>query len=106
MKKLIFVLLTVCAVACSGSKHGAGKAGAATGDGMSYDTPVVIREKSEGAGVDAEYKWVREHYPGSRVKKQALTQHNGKSFDVLSVRTEDGKDIDLYFDISNFFGKF
>ena len=32
--------------------------------------------------------------------------HGKKPYDVLTLDTADGKEIKVYFDISNFFGKF
>lgn len=45
--------------------------------------------KTGRPGVDAEYKWIREHYPGSKTGSQALVFKNGKPYDI-----------------SNYFGKF
>lgn len=110
MKKAIMILLTVLAVACSSSKHSTattspGASGGATDEGTSYANAIVIKEKSEGKGVDAEYKWIREHYPKSRVKKQALVHENGKPYDILTIVTAEGQELPVYFDISNYFGK-
>src|ERR1700730_6082618 len=75
MKKIVFFAVIGLAVACTSSRHGTGGASgsgasAATGatsglqDGSSYENAVVIKEKTETAGVDAEYKWCAVHYPG------------------------------------------
>jgi len=114
MKKLLFVAIIAIAASCSSSKHA--QSGTANNtaqtpanpnaDGSSYEKAIVIQEKSETAGVDAEYKWIRNHYPGSANKMQALTYNNKKPYDVLTIKTADGKEKKIYFDISNFFGKF
>src|ERR1700730_17620889 len=81
MKKIVFFAVIGLAVACTSSRHGTGGASgsgasaasgsgasAATGatsglqDGSSYENAVVIKEKTETAGVDAEYKWCAVHY--------------------------------------------
>jgi hypothetical protein len=77
-----------------------------TDDGLSYETAIVITETSETKGVAAEYAWLREHYPGAKMNQQSLTTHDGKPYDILNIKTEQGKELDIYFDISNFFGKF
>ena len=75
-------------------------------DGSSYEKAIVIEEKSEGPGVNAEYDWLRKHYPGYKFKKQSLNFHEKKYYDILSIVTGEGEKKDIYFDISNFFGKF
>ena len=113
MKNFVLFLLLPLAFACTSSKHSTGSAaslastgGDAAHDGTSYATAVVITEKHEQAGVDAEYKWVREHYPGSKNKGQSLTRTNNKPYDILTIVTVDGEEKKIYFDIFNFFGKF
>jgi len=74
-------------------------------DGSSYDRAIVITEKTEGAGTSAEYGWIRKAYPGSKVTSQSLNYHNKKPYDILHIVTADNLPKELYFDISNFFGK-
>jgi hypothetical protein len=105
MKKYLFTLLIGLVMACSASKHGTAAASGLQ-DGNSYETAVVIQEKSETTGVSAEYKWCSEHYPGYKTQSQALSGKNGKRYDVLTIVTADGSQKKVYFDISNFFGKF
>ena len=112
MKKITLIPLIVLAVACHSSKHvtttpsGSTEQSSSSGarEGSSYENAIVIREKHEGPGVDAEYKWIRQQYPGSTVKSQALTNKNGKPYDILTIQTADGTEKKIYFDISNFFG--
>ncbi len=119
MKKvLLFVMLAIFLTACSSSKKSARNSQTTTSqsgdfiknsdanDGSSYEKAIVIEEKTEKPGVDAEYVWLRKNYPGCSVNKQSLRYNNGKPYDVLSITTADGKKKDIYFDISNFFGKF
>ena len=75
-------------------------------DGLSFKTAIVIHEKSETKGVSAEYAWIREHYPGAQVNGQRLSNNNRKPYDIIKIVTAEGKNLDIYFDISNFFGKF
>ena len=74
-------------------------------DGSSYEKAIIIEATTDFQGVKDEYAWLRKNYPGSKTTKQALTMHDKKSFDVLSVVTADGKAIEVYFDISKSFGK-
>jgi hypothetical protein len=68
-------------------------------DGSSFEKAI------RAASVDAEYQWLAKHYPGYRMRMQSLRMNNRKPFDVLSITTKDGKALDVYFDISSFFGK-
>jgi len=37
---------------------------------------------------------------------QSLVFKNNKPYDILSIKTADGTEKKIYFDISNYFGKF
>jgi len=74
-------------------------------EGTSYEKAIVIKEKNERTGVDAEYAWLRQRYPGCITKNQTLTFHEKKPYDIITIVTKDGNEISVYFDISNFFGK-
>ena len=75
-------------------------------DGSGYEKAIIIDKTNESDGVAAEYKWLREHYPGYTMIRQSLQNKDNKPYDVLSIKTKDGENKDIYFDISNFFGKF
>lgn len=76
------------------------------GDGSSYEKAIIIKEKTETSGVAAEYKWLSVHYPNCKTTKQSLSQNNNKPYDIMTLKCDDGNEINVYFDISNFFGKF
>lgn len=79
----------------------------ASGDGMSKETAYVIYEKSEGTGVPKEYVILR--YLGLKPLGQALIfdDKSGKPYDMLTVLDPaSGKEREVWFDISNYFGKF
>jgi hypothetical protein len=75
-------------------------------DGSSFDRAIVIKEKSERTGGAAEYTWLRNNYPGSKMRSQSLVHHDKKPYDILHIVNAEGVPLDIYFDISNFFGKF
>jgi len=75
-------------------------------DGSSYEKAIVILKKREGEGEEAEYAWIRSKYQGSKVHSQSLNFYDKKSYDIIHITTIDGKDVAVYFDISNFYGKF
>ena len=76
-----------------------------TADGSSFEKAIFIDKTSEKAGIDAEYAWLKENYPGYRMIQQSLSQHKGRSYDILTIKTKESEEKDIYFDISKFFGK-
>jgi hypothetical protein len=107
---LIFItLLSSCKhQSAAGSGSGGSNKTTATseGGGTSFADAVVIDADNESTGVDAEYAWLKSHYPGYRLIKQSLVTHEGKPYDVMNIKTAGGEKKDVYFDISAFFGKF
>jgi hypothetical protein len=75
------------------------------GDGTSCSQNVVVHARSERAGGRAEYAWIAARYPGYQREMQALMQCNGHPADQLRIRTAEGREIDLFFDISEYFGR-
>jgi hypothetical protein len=66
----------------------------------------IVGAANSQDGVDAEYDWLRQHHPGHTVLGQALSECSGRPADILSIQTREGAKRDVYFDISEFFGKF
>ncbi len=75
-------------------------------DGTSYDKAIIIKAKSESTGVGAEYAWLSKNYPGYQSKGQSLVFQNKKPYDIIEIVTASGEEKSIYFDISNFYGKF
>ena len=74
-------------------------------DGLTYETAIIIQEKDEMSGIGAEYAWLKEYYPNYRLNMQSLVYHNNKPYDVMNITTGD-RAFPVFFDISNFFGKY
>lgn len=115
MKKIVFLLMLVASVSsCHHSKNVGGsnkkdevqKGGTVGGNGLSISEAIVINESNETDGVAAEYDWLRANYPGYSLIKQSLINVEGKPYDKMDIKTADGVKKTIYFDISNFFGKF
>ncbi|MCD8060898.1 MAG: hypothetical protein LUE13_00935 [Akkermansiaceae bacterium] len=87
-----------------GKKEAASRITYKGGDGSSFEKAVVITgAKSSMDGVPAEGKWLKKKYGNYEKLKQGLVQHEGKSYDVITIRTKKGKEVVVYFDISGFF---
>ena len=87
--------------------------GAATfggGDGSSVEEAITISGISDNVqGVGAEYAYLEQLLGprGSRwnVKQQRLMAREDRYYDVLTVLLPDGMQRELFFDITEFFGK-
>jgi hypothetical protein len=111
MKKLILLtLITLTLFSCGVSKQTSSvktpTETSVTQDGLSYETAIVIQETNEMSGIQAEYAWIKEHYPNCSLKQQSLASYKDKPYDIMTIFTSEGKTVNLYFDISNFFGKY
>jgi hypothetical protein len=55
--------------------------------------------------VRAEYLYIDRTYPGANILSQMVTDNNGTPCDVVTIRTKDGTEKNIYFDISRFYRK-
>lgn len=77
------------------------------GEGSSIEKAVIVKNaKDETEGVAAESKWARKVHPRWMKGNQALLENNGKYYDRIEYQTPDGKTETIFFDITEFFGKF
>ena len=109
MKRSLTVLLLAFAMACtstSSTTTPAAQSASSSQDGTSCETAIKIDAPNEDAGIKAEYRWIAEHYPGSRRGGQGLLQCNGKAVDQLDFTDAHGKKVTVFFDISGWFGKY
>ncbi len=76
------------------------------GDGTAVETAIIITGATgSGDGVNSEYLWIEKTYPGAEVLGQALLQNGDRFYDVLTIRVG-GKEQQVFFDITGFFGQF
>jgi len=75
------------------------------GTGRSFENAIVIKRAPNNViGVFAEGLWVNMNYPEWEKSSQALISDNDKHYDVITYSTPKGMK-KLYFDITDFFGK-
>jgi hypothetical protein len=75
------------------------------GNGSSIEEAIQISNCNNSEGVKAEYEEIRKRYGKCRLVKQMLIGRGGRMYDKICIENE-GKVIDTYFDITEFFGKF
>jgi len=68
-------------------------------DGSSYNNAIIINAKGESEGVNKEYEWLKKNYPGYKMEMQSLNIYKDKPYDILSIKTADGAEKKIYFDI-------
>jgi hypothetical protein len=106
MKYLIVIVLAAGLFSCAAPPTATIPGTASTGAGSSFATAIIVPARNEMSGVRYEHDYIRSHYPGSRPISQALSQHRGKPYDIMTFASADGKEHTLYFDISRYFGRF
>jgi hypothetical protein len=82
----------------------------ASGSGMSAEDPVSIKAPTTMAGIRAEYTWLQKHF-GERDRDWKLVMqshgHRGEQIiETLQIELNDGSKREIYFDITDFYGKF
>jgi hypothetical protein len=75
--------------------------------GLSKESAIVVGAKGEVGTVKTEYKWIAENYPNSKPLEQSLTafDEKGRRFDVITIRTSAGQELDLWFDITSLYAR-
>ena len=117
MKKLFPFFLVVLFASCSSTKKTQTSPGSISTsssistvrpeerDGSNYEKAIVIKEKTESKGIAAEYKWLQANYPGYKLIRQSLNSQGKNHYDIMDIETKGGERKSIYFDITNFFGK-
>jgi hypothetical protein len=76
------------------------------GDGSSKEQAIIILgAANETAGVDAEYDYLESKYGVFEIESQTYIGDKDKSYDVLNIKLADGIREEIWFDITNFYGK-
>ncbi len=76
------------------------------GNGLSLENAVVILGADNSwDGIKAEGDWIESQYGNYLKQKQALLCVNGKYYDKIMIELVSGQKLDIYFDITDFYGK-
>ena len=108
---LLFVVIIIFFVACSSPKKTTTKVAlpAATHadilrGGTSFSNAVVIMVQSESAGLNEEYKWLANNYPGYALVRRTHVKRSSRHYDIIRIKTQ-GQVKEIYFDSTRFWGK-
>ncbi len=89
----------------SGSATGSGHIQYLGGDGSSVAQAILIHGASgEVDGVTSEYDWLAANRPGWKAISQSLISQGSRYYDALHI-TNGSQQADVYFDITEYFGK-
>jgi hypothetical protein len=102
---IVYLFLCSISFAASITKDSTRRDSMVERDGSSFNKAVIIKETNEGDGITAEYKWLADHYPGYSSEGQGLSEYDKHPYDILHIKTTYGKKVDVYFDITSYFGK-
>jgi len=75
------------------------------GDGSSFEKAIIISDCNDMEGVKQEYIELRKRFGNYKLINQTLMDYKDKLYDKLKVSLDNNKEIDVFFDITNFFGK-
>ena len=73
--------------------------------GGSFSNAVVIMVENERAGLDEEYKWLANYFPGYALIRRTHVKRSSRHYDVVRIKTKQGQVKDVYFDSTRFWGK-
>lgn len=81
------------------------------GDGKTMETAIIVKAANERDGIAAEYAYVATLYGQVRSNWNLVAQYssskNNKQYDVLKIKlTKNDQIVEIYFDITEFYGKF
>jgi hypothetical protein len=82
----------------------------AGGSGISQSDPVVIKATDTVNGILAEYAWVQRKFGKKNSDWKLVLQSHGpvgnRHLEQFDIKTSDGLNHSIYFDITSFHGKF
>lgn len=73
--------------------------------GTSFSNAVVIMVESEKGGLNEEYKWLSNNYPGYGLIRRTHVKRSSRHYDIIRIKTQQGQVKDIYFDSTRFWGK-
>ena len=73
------------------------------GNGSSFENAIIISDCNNSEGIEQEYIEVQKRFGNYKLIKQSLLDNEGKMYDLLELDIK-GEKVELYFDITAFFG--
>lgn len=73
--------------------------------GESFENAIFIETENPQKGVAYEYQELRKKYPIYKITFQYVTEKNNKIYDIFEIDLPNEEKTEVFFDISNFYGK-
>lgn len=70
--------------------------------GTSFSNAVMLKVTTEKDGIDEEYRWLRNLYPGYTLVRKSRVSRSSRYYDIIRIRTKEGHLKDIYFDTTSF----
>ena len=74
-------------------------------DGSSFEKAIIILDCNDIEGVKQEYIELKKRFGNYKFISQTLMEHKDKLYDKLKVKLDSTEEIDVFFDITDFYGK-
>jgi hypothetical protein len=100
--KKVFLILIVAFYSCSTSNS----VSKTVKDGSTFENAIVIKANNEMDGVRNEYVIISKLYPGYKLMSQGSSSKGSRHYDSIEIMTSENVKKTIYFDITNFYGKF
>jgi len=73
--------------------------------GESFERAIIIETDNSQIGVAYEYQELKKIYPIHKITFQCVTEKNNKIYDIFEIDLPNEEKTEVFFDISNFYGK-
>jgi hypothetical protein len=75
-------------------------------EGTDFENAIIFESvENNFMGVMMEYQYLNARYPSGEKLQQRLCENGDRRYDIITLRFPDGMIQEIYFDITNFFGK-
>ena len=106
MKALLMILLAVPLVGCQTQLRTQQTLAFSGGDGSCCQKAVVIDgAKARETGLLGQQLWLDQNYPGYRKTKDCTLNSDTRRFDQVELTSVDGHTSNVYFDVTDWWGK-
>ena len=80
------------------------------GNGESIDTAIIVDASNTMIGVPAEYQYIIDKHGQKDInwslESQSVMEKDGRNYDRINIKLNNGNSKCYYFDITQFYGKF
>jgi hypothetical protein len=75
------------------------------GGSSEQEAVIILGAESELEDVDAEYEYIQSLHTEFELDSQTFVEKGNKKYDILTIKLAGGTKKEVWFDITNFYGK-